>query len=63
MAVASSAAAVTSSAAARAKQELLELKSRERQFARRDLALLKAQDQAQEAESSSTATGPFVSNP
>ena len=52
--------AVASSAAACAKRELLELESRERQFARRDLALLKAQDQA---ESSSTATGPLVSDP
>ena len=42
---------------------LAEVEDREQQFARRDLALLKVQDQAQEAESSSTATGPFVSDP
>ena len=55
--------AAASSAAARAKRELLEIESRERQFARRDLALLKAQEQAQEAESSSTTTGLSVSEP
>ena len=45
---------------ARAKRELLEIENRERQFARRDLAVLGVQDQAQASESSSTAAGPFV---
>ena len=47
----------------RLRLKLAKVESHERHFARCDLALLKAQDQAQEAESSSTATGPFVSDP
>ncbi|KAF2743016.1 hypothetical protein M011DRAFT_431930 [Sporormia fimetaria CBS 119925] len=38
---------------ARAKRELLELEGRKQEFARRDLAVLKVQDQAQESEGSS----------
>ena len=41
---------------ARAQRDVLEIKSRERQFARRDLALLKVQDQAQETDGLSTTT-------
>ncbi|KAF2747735.1 hypothetical protein M011DRAFT_382221, partial [Sporormia fimetaria CBS 119925] len=45
-------------AAARVRRELLELEAQERKFARRDLAVLKVQDQAQESESSSTVVDP-----
>jgi hypothetical protein len=48
---------------ARAKRELLEVENRERQFARRDLAVLSVQDQAQLSESSSTVANSSVVEP
>jgi hypothetical protein len=48
---------------ARAKRELLEVENRERQFARRDLAVLSVQDQAQSSESSSTVANSSVVEP
>ena len=57
------AAAASQLEVTRARRELAEAESCERQFARRDLALLKAQDQAQKGESSSTVAGPHVFDP
>ncbi|KAF2743261.1 hypothetical protein M011DRAFT_471428 [Sporormia fimetaria CBS 119925] len=53
-------AALAASFVARAKRELLEIESQKKKFARRDLAVLKVQDQAQESEGSSTVVDPFV---
>jgi hypothetical protein len=57
-------------AAARLRRELLEVKSRERSFARRDLAVLEFQDRAKEKAEGSSApgtdfpsTGPSLSGP